>query len=82
MRTNIVKWGNSRGVRLPKYLLERVNLTDNDAVEITTEGNIIMIKKVENRRHRTLKERLEGMDTANYAWQEWNTDPPVGNEVF
>ena len=82
MQTNIVKWGNSRGVRLPKYLLEGANLTENDAVEITTEGNMIIIKKIEKRKHRTLKERLEGVDTSNYEWQEWKTGPPVGKEVF
>ena len=83
MQTNIVKWGNSRGVRLPKYLLDRVNMSDNDEVDITTEGNIIIIKKIEtNRKHRTLKERLEGADANNYVWQECNTGSPVGKEVF
>jgi len=82
MQTNIVKWGNSRGVRLPKYLLERAGLSDNNAVDITSEGGIIIIKKIDDRRHKTLKERLEGTNTADYKWQEWNTGHPVGKEVF
>ena len=41
MTTTIVKWGNSRGVRLPKPFLEGLNLKDNDAVDITTDNNTI-----------------------------------------
>ena len=83
MQTTIVKWGNSQGIRLPKHLLESVNLSDNDTVDVTAEGDIIVIRKAATkRRHRTLKERLEGVDTSNYAGQEWDTGRPVGNEVW
>jgi len=30
MTTTIVKWGNSRGIRLPKPFLEGLDLKDND----------------------------------------------------
>ena len=83
MQTTIVKWGNSQGIRLPKYLLDSVNLSDNDTVDVTAEGDIIVIRKAEpKRRHRTLKERLEGVDTSKYVWEEWDTGKPVGNEVW
>jgi antitoxin MazE len=79
--TNIVRWGNSRGVRLPKPLLDSVHLSDNDAVEITTEGDSIIIKKAAGRKHRTLKERLAGFD-GSYVFDEWDTGPAVGKEIF
>ena len=84
MQTTIVKWGNSHGVRLPKYLLESANFSDNDTVDITAEGNIIVIRKVPaKRRHRTLKERLKGIDLSNYAGSgEWDTGPDVGREIL
>ena len=83
MQTTIVKWGNSQGVRLPKYLLDSVNLSDNDTVDITAEGDIIVIRKAPvKKRHKTLKERLEGVDINNYQWEEWNTGPAVGNEIL
>ena len=83
MQTTIVKWGNSQGVRLPKFLLESANFTDNDTVDITAEGDIIVIRKVPTkRRHRTLKERLEGIDVSNYRWKEWDTGPDVGHEIL
>ena len=58
MTTTIVKWGNSRGIRLPKPFLEGLNLKDNDIVDVITENNTIIIKKP-TRRRKTMKQRLE-----------------------
>ena len=82
MTTTIVKWGNSRGVRLPKYLLDSVKLTENDTVEVVTENDRIVIKKTDGKRpHKTLKERLEGFE-GEYVFEEWDTGKPVGREVW
>jgi antitoxin MazE len=82
MKTTIVKWGNSRGIRLPKIFLESMNLTDNDTVEITTEENRIVIEKVEAKKrvHKTTAERIAEFD-GEYVWEEWDTGPSVGNEI-
>ena len=86
MQTTIVKWGNSQGVRLPKVLLERVNLSDSDAVEVTVESGTIIIKKVEKKRaHIPLAARLESWDGAPYELtsedREWLDMRPAGEEV-
>ena len=94
MTTTIVKWGNSRGIRLPKPFLESLNLSDNDAVDILTENNTIIIKKSANRQHKTMKQRLEefhGKDietilkeadasTERPIMVDWGK--PVGEEVW
>ena len=59
MTTTIVKWGNSRGIRLPKPFLESLNLKDNDMVDIISANGTIIIRKSEKYRHKTLKQRLE-----------------------
>jgi len=41
MKTRIVKIGNSRGVRIPKLLLERSNLADEVELE-ADDGRIII----------------------------------------
>ena len=79
--TNIVKWGNSQGVRLPRHLLDSVNLSDNDTVEVTVEKDSIVIRKASGGKHKTLKERLAGFD-GTYVFEEWNTGTPVGEERF
>jgi antitoxin MazE len=44
MKTKLVPIGNSRGVRLPKPLIEEARLEDE--VEITVRGNTIVISAV------------------------------------
>ena len=42
MKTNIVRIGNSKGVRLPKSVLEQCHL--KDSVEIEVEGDAVIIR--------------------------------------
>jgi len=94
MTTAIVKWGNSRGIRLPKPFLESLDLKDNDTVDILTENNRIIIQKSSKFQRKTLKERLEefhGKDletilneadenTESPVMVDWGK--PVGEEVW
>jgi len=91
MNTTIVKWGNSRGVRLPKSFLETLNLKDNDAVEVFTDADAIVIKKSASYKHKPLKQRVEefyGVDfeTAlkehSYEYEEVDWGKPVGDEIW
>jgi len=91
MTTTIVKWGNSRGVRLPKPFLESLNLKDNDAVDILSEKDTIIIKKSLKPFHKTLKQRVEefyGKDFETvlkenlYEYEEMDWGKPVGEEIW
>lgn len=44
MKTNIVRIGNSKGVRLPKSILEQCRL--KDSVELEVEGNVLTIRPI------------------------------------
>jgi len=44
VKTNIVRIGNSKGIRLPKSILEQCRL--KDSVEIEVEGNVLTIRPV------------------------------------
>ncbi len=41
IRSKVIKIGNSRGIRIPRALLEQVGLTDE--VEMMVEGNNLII---------------------------------------
>ena len=87
MQTTIVRWGNSRGVRLPKVLLETASLADNDTVDVIAENGQIIIKKAETKRVRIpLSERLSGWDGKPYELtdedREWLNMKPVGDEAW
>lgn len=57
-KTTIRKWGNSQGVRLPKDVINRAGLKENDNVEISVINGIITIRKTKPK-HLSLQERLE-----------------------
>lgn len=80
MQATIVKWGNSQGVRLPKMLLESVNLSDNDPVEIVAEGDKIIIQKSAGR-PKTIQELFVGYE-GTYEPHEIDWGEPVGKEVW
>ena len=46
--SKVVKIGNSRGIRIPRTLLEQAGLTDD--VEITVEGNRLIIHSLHSPR--------------------------------
>jgi len=82
MQTTIVKWGNSQGIRIPKILLESVNLSDNDTVEVTTKNGNIIIKKAKTKNsHKTIQERFKDFDD-EYEPVEINWGNPVGKEIW
>lgn len=81
MQTTIVKWGNSQGVRLPKMLLESVNLSDNDSVEIMAEGNKIIIKKVESQ-CKTIQELFQNYEGGSFKTELIDLGGPMGNEKW
>lgn len=82
MQTQIVKWGNSQGIRLPKYILDSVDLKDTDVVEVITENNNIVIKKIQSKKtKKTLQERFENFEgTYSIEPVDWGT--PEGREIW
>ncbi len=83
MLTTIQKWGNSKGVRLPKTLLDALLLQENDSVEVFAESESIIIRKATRKRRakKSLEERFEGY-TGDYHCEEWDTGKPVGREEW
>ncbi len=51
VRTRIVRIGNSQGVRIPKLLLEQVNLTEDEEVELEVQSEQIVIRPTYEARH-------------------------------
>jgi antitoxin MazE len=81
MQTEIVKWGNSQGVRLPKSVLEAARFTSKE-VELIVEDNRIIICPAASRRHVTVRELFDGYDGARFVQSELDWGEPVGREVW
>lgn len=78
--TTIQKWGNSQGIRIPKFILEQINLDANSDVSITVKDDSIIIKKA-NKKHITLTERFTNY-TGETPSGEYDWGKPQGEEIW
>ncbi|MGM0652177.1 MAG: AbrB/MazE/SpoVT family DNA-binding domain-containing protein [Bacillota bacterium] len=79
MYTRVQKWGNSKAVRLPKYIVEEAGIKENDPVELYIhEGNIIIVP---GKKHVKLEDRVAEFE-GKYRPDEWDTGEPEGDEVW
>jgi antitoxin MazE len=77
--SQIVKWGNSLAVRIPKPLAEEAGVREGDAIVIeATEGLINLRPK---KRVPTLRE-LVAQITPDNLYEEVRTGPVRGKENF
>lgn len=49
METTIQKWGNSKGIRIPKQILKELGLNDGSKVDVIRQGDHIEIKKLKRK---------------------------------
>jgi len=87
MQTTIVKWGNSKGIRIPKVFLQNMEISENDIVDVTLEKDKIVIKKGEVKKHKTTKERITNFYGADFdkkhpQQKEIDWGKPAGKEVW
>ena len=84
INTNICRWGNSHGIRLPKAILDIVGFKDDDEVSLTVDDGSIVIKKAvstgERRPYPSLAERFASYQ-GDHVPEEWDTGPAVGKEL-
>lgn len=81
MTTTIQKWGNSQGIRVPKHILQSINLSDNETVELFTENDTIIIKKLATKKPITIEDLFANYD-GEYKTSEYDWGKPMGREIW
>ncbi len=79
MNSKIMKWGNSQGIRIPKGIVDSLNLKLNDEIEIEVEGESIIIKKKDKKK--TIVELFENYN-GDYETKEFDFGNSVGKEEW
>lgn len=59
MKANVIKIGNSRGIRIPRAILQQCHIQDE--IEIEIKGNNIVIKPVEKKMREGWNEAFKQM---------------------
>lgn len=80
MVAKVQKWGNSQGLRLPKHVLESVDIGIGDEVQVISHEGQIIIRKAPKRKF-DLAEMVSRMPR-NYKAREETFGKPVGKEEW
>jgi len=77
--TQIVGWGNSPAIRIPRAMLDALQISEGDEVELMVEGGRLTARPV----HPKLTlESLVAQITPENCHEELDWGKPVGNEVW
>lgn len=80
MTTNIQKWGNSQGLRIPKLLLDSLNWSENELVEMILKDDEIILRSARAKKP-TIEELFSGYE-GNAETVEIDWGCPEGKEVW
>ncbi|MBC8586831.1 AbrB/MazE/SpoVT family DNA-binding domain-containing protein [Paratissierella segnis] len=85
MKINLAKWGNSAAIRIPKTVLEELNIDSNNfenvSFNINIEGeNLILKKKQEKTKFELLAEQSKGEKLNPKIDVDWGD--PIGKELW
>lgn len=78
MSCKLQKWGNSLGVRIPKSIIEKTNLAENDELIIEQQGGKIVIFPAKKKL--SLIEMMDQVTSSNLHSED--DFKPEGNEVW
>jgi antitoxin MazE len=77
--TQVSKWGNSLGVRLPKSVAREAQLDEGDTVDVSVDNGVIVIRPS---RPRYSLDELVGRITARNRHTESDWGGPLGDDVW
>ncbi len=80
MQVSLQRWGNSQGIRIPKSIVNEMNLDKNQKFDLTIQDEkIILTKQQEN--FSLIRELFENYETENNQI-EFDWGKPKGNEIW
>lgn len=82
MTTTVQKWGNSQGIRIPKSVLNEINVENGECVELIIENGMLLIKKAEKTNKRKSIEELFCGYAGNYQCNELDWGEKEGLEEW
>jgi antitoxin MazE len=80
MVTKILKWGNSLGLRIPKSFAKEAGVEEGSAVDISLDGDRIVIRPAKPLRYQISK--LVSEIREDNIHEEISTGDVVGREVW
>lgn len=82
MQTKIQKWGNSLGLRLPKALAAQLGITDGAVIELSLQGDHLVLQPIQRPRYRLVDLMKKYPKTKRSKTPELEWGKPLGNEEW
>ena len=82
MLTKVKKWGNSQGMRFPKFLLKEAQIDVGDDVNISIKQGKIIIEPVKKIRKKYRIKELVSKMPKDYKPKEVDWGSPIGKEEW
>lgn len=79
MNSKVFKLGNSNAIRLPKTIMEALNLQTNDLIKMTIVDKKLTIEKQESKK--TIKQLFKDYE-GKYEVNEILNDSAIGRELL
>lgn len=78
---SLQKWGNGRGVRIPKKVVQAAKISINQPLAISIQGTSIVLTPIINDNELTLESMLKGV-TPSLVSGELNWGEDIGAEKY
>ncbi|OGP98830.1 MAG: transcriptional regulator/antitoxin, MazE [Deltaproteobacteria bacterium RBG_16_55_12] len=82
MLAKVQKWGNSQGLRLSRRVLEDVQISVGEEVDVVVRDGTIVVAPVKRVRGRYSLRRLVARIPKEYRVKELDWGKPVGKEAW
>jgi len=79
LRTQVVSWGNSQAIRIPRAMLDELRMREGDEVELAIENGRLTVQPMQPK---LTLEALVSRITPENRHGEIDWGKPVGNEVW
>ena len=80
MTVTISKWGNSQGFRVPKDILDKLNLGVGDLVNISQKDNKLIIEPAKKEKKYSIDELVNNLPKDYKASEEFSSKS--GSEIW
>ena len=80
MIVTISKWGNSQGFRVPKDILDKLNLAVGDLVNISQKDNKLIIEPAKKEKKYCIDELVNNLPKGYKASEEFSSKS--GSEIW
>jgi len=82
MLAKVQKWGNSQGLRLSRRVLEDVQISVGEEVDVVVRDGTIVVAPIKRVRGRYSLRRLVARIPKEYRVKELDWGKPVGKEAW